>query len=67
LKGETAMAEYRCQECGATFDTQADREQHNRIEHSQYMCDECGDVLTSEDELDVHAHMEHPETQGQRR
>jgi hypothetical protein len=35
LKGEKTMAEYRCQECGATFDTQAEREQHNRMEHPE--------------------------------
>ncbi len=61
------MAEYKCQECGALFDTQAEREHHNRLVHSQYMCDECGEVMGSQDELDVHARMEHPERQGQKR
>ncbi len=61
------MAEYRCQECGATFATRAEREQHNRMEHSQYMCDHCGEVFESEDVLEAHGRVEHPEQQGQRR
>ncbi len=58
---------YTCQECGATFDTQAEREQHNRMVHSQYTCDECGEVFGSEEELQAHARMEHPEHQETRR
>ncbi len=57
------MAQYTCQECGATFDTQAEREQHNRVVHSQYACDECGEVLWSEEELQAHTRLEHPEQQ----
>ncbi len=58
------MAQYTCQECGATFNTQAEREQHNRMAHSQYRCDVCGEVFDSQEELEVHGRVEHPEHQG---
>jgi DNA-directed RNA polymerase subunit RPC12/RpoP len=61
------MVPFTCQECGATFDTQAEREEHNRTMHSQYRCDACGEVFGSEEELETHARMEHPERQGTRR
>jgi DNA-directed RNA polymerase subunit RPC12/RpoP len=55
---------YTCQDCGATFDSQAEREQHNRMAHSQYNCDECDEVFGSEEALESHSHVEHPERQG---
>ncbi len=58
------MAQYTCQECGATFNTQAEREQHNRMVHSQYRCDVCGEVFDSQEELEAHGRVEHPEHQG---
>jgi rubredoxin len=64
LKGERTMVPYTCQECGAVFDSEAEREQHNRVEHSQFRCDVCGEVFGSEDELEIHSRVEHPERQG---
>ncbi len=58
------MAQYTCQECGATFNSQAEREQHNRMVHSQYRCDVCGEVFDSQEELEAHGRVEHPEHQG---
>jgi DNA-directed RNA polymerase subunit RPC12/RpoP len=58
------MIPYTCQECGATFDSAAEREQHNRVEHSQYHCDDCEQVFGSEFELEDHGRVSHPERQG---
>jgi DNA-directed RNA polymerase subunit RPC12/RpoP len=56
--------QYRCEECGATFDSMEAREQHNRTAHSKYTCEECGQVFGSEAELESHNRMAHPEKQG---
>ena len=31
--------QYKCEECGETFDTEVELEQHNRKVHSRYTCD----------------------------
>ncbi len=59
-----AKNQFRCEECGAMFDTQAEREMHNRTAHSLYTCQECGQTFGSETELGSHNRMEHPERQG---
>lgn len=56
-----AQDEYRCQECGATFGTNAALEEHNRIFHSRYTCEVCGAVVTSERDLAQHNREMHPE------
>jgi DNA-directed RNA polymerase subunit RPC12/RpoP len=54
---------YRCEECGATFDSEAALEQHNRTIHSQYKCEACGQTFGSETELETHNRVAHPEQQ----
>jgi transposase-like protein len=63
LKGEAHMAQnqYKCEECGATFSSVAEREQHNRSIHSRFTCTACGDVFGSETELEAHNLEMHPE------
>lgn len=53
--------QYKCEACGATFNTEAELEQHNRTTHSQYKCEVCGEIFTSESELDAHNRSMHPE------
>lgn len=55
------QAEYRCEECGATFGTRSAFEEHNRIFHSRYTCEVCGAVLTSERDLAEHNRELHSE------
>ena len=64
-KGENLMAknEYKCEECGATFHSQADLERHNRTVHSRFTCDVCGETFRSENELETHNRIVHPEIQ----
>ena len=56
--------DFRCQECSAAFSTQAERELHNRVQHSQYSCDNCDEVFGSEADLQLHNYAEHPQPQG---
>lgn len=58
-----AQNQYRCGECGAMFNSEAEREQHNRKMHSRYTCDDCGQTFGSEAELEAHTRVEHPEHQ----
>jgi DNA-directed RNA polymerase subunit RPC12/RpoP len=58
-----AQNQYKCEECGATFNTEAEREQHNRSVHSRYSCEACGQILNSESELEAHNRQMHPEMQ----
>lgn len=58
--------QYQCEECGATFNTVAEREQHNRAVHSQYTCEACGERFSSESELESHNRELHPEMQRNR-
>ena len=56
-----AQNQYKCKECGATFNSEAELEQHNRSMHSQYKCEHCGQVFNSEAELEDHNRTMHPE------
>ena len=56
-----ALNQYKCQECGATFNSQAALEEHNRSMHSRFTCEACGQVFHSENELEVHNRVAHPE------
>ena len=58
---------YRCEECGATFHSGAELEQHNRTVHSRYTCDICGETFDSEKEFEAHNQITHPELQRTRR
>ena len=58
-----AQNQYKCEECGATFQSQADLERHNRTVHSQFRCDVCGETFDSENELETHNRITHPEIQ----
>ena len=53
--------QYKCEECGAMFNSAAEREQHNRTAHSRYTCEACGQMFNSEDELEAHNRQMHPE------
>lgn len=56
-----AQDQYRCEECGATFNSQTELEQHNRTMHSRYTCEACGQTFSSERELEEHNTQMHPE------
>ena len=56
-----AQNQYKCKECGATFNSEAELEAHNRTTHSQYKCEHCGQVFNSEAELEDHNRTMHPE------
>lgn len=58
-----AQDQYRCEDCGATFDSQAELETHDRTTHSRYVCEVCGAIVTSERELEDHNRDLHPEMQ----
>ena len=53
--------QYKCRECGQSFDSQLELEQHNRNVHSHYTCEECGQTFGSENELKEHMRRMHPE------
>lgn len=56
-----ALNQYKCEECGATFNSEAALEEHNRSMHSRYKCEACGQVFSSESELEAHNRVAHPE------
>ena len=56
-----AQDQYRCEECGATFNSQSMLEQHNRATHSRFTCEACGQTFSSERELEEHNTQMHPE------
>ena len=56
-----AQNQYKCEACGATFNSEAELETHNRTMHSQYKCEACGQVFNSESELEAHNRTAHPE------
>jgi DNA-directed RNA polymerase subunit RPC12/RpoP len=56
-----AQDQYRCEECGTTFDSREALEQHNRTMHSRYTCEACGQTFNSESELETHNRQAHPE------
>ena len=58
-----AQNQYKCEECGATFNSQAELEKHNRTMHSRYTCEACGQTFNSEADLDAHNRQMHPEMQ----
>jgi len=53
----------RCSECGASFNTSAELEYHNRTVHSRFICATCGQMFDSPDELDAHNREMHPDKQ----
>ena len=59
-----AQNQYKCEECGATFNSTAELEQHNRSMHSRFTCAACGDVFESETELEAHNREMHPEMES---
>ena len=61
-----AQNQYKCEECGATFNSQAELEQHNRTMHSRFTCEACGQTFNSEAELEAHNRQMHPEMQTPR-
>ena len=56
-----AQNQYKCEACGATFNSEAELEKHNRTAHSQYKCEVCGATFSSESELEIHNRSMHPE------
>jgi DNA-directed RNA polymerase subunit RPC12/RpoP len=56
-----AQNQYKCEACGATFNSEAELERHNRTAHSQYKCEACGATFSSESELEAHNRSMHPE------
>jgi DNA-directed RNA polymerase subunit RPC12/RpoP len=56
-----AQNQYKCEACGATFNTEAELERHNRTTHSQYKCEVCGATFSSKNELETHNRNQHPE------
>ena len=62
-----AQDQYKCEECGAMFNSKKELEQHNRTVHSRYTCEACGATFNSESELEAHNRQAHPEMQKTRR
>ena len=58
-----AQNQYKCEECGATFNSQAELETHNRTMHSRFTCEACGQTFNSQAELEDHNRKMHPEMQ----
>ncbi len=58
-----SQTQYRCGECGASFSSQQDLEEHNRTVHSRFTCDTCGESFGSKSELEAHNRVAHPEVQ----
>jgi DNA-directed RNA polymerase subunit RPC12/RpoP len=56
-----AQKQYKCDVCGATLDSQAKLEEHQRQMHPHYGCKICGETFSTESELEAHLRMEHPE------
>lgn len=54
---------YRCEECGEIFDSELEREQHNRKVHSRYTCQNCLETFNEEKEFEAHNVRMHPEPQ----
>ena len=68
LKGENHMTrdeadKYRCEECGAEFESQVEWEQHNRKIHSRYTCEHCQENFDAVDEFESHNFKMHPDIQ----
>lgn len=59
-----AQNQYKCEACGASFNSEAELETHNRTMHSQYKCEACGQMFNSQSELEAHNRTAHPERQG---
>ncbi|HSL30502.1 MAG TPA: C2H2-type zinc finger protein [Anaerolineales bacterium] len=55
--------EYRCEECGTTFDSGVEWERHNRQVHSRYTCETCHNTFSAEEEFASHNFKLHPELQ----
>ena len=55
--------QYKCEECGATFNSEEERERHNRMMHSRFTCEDCGQMFGSEADLESHNRVAHPERQ----
>ena len=53
--------QYKCEECGATFSSEAALEEHNRSMHSRYTCETCREIFNSENDLNIHNRVTHPE------
>lgn len=58
---------YRCEECGAEFESQVEWERHNRKIHSRYTCENCQEHFDAVDEFEAHNFKMHPELQKIRR
>jgi DNA-directed RNA polymerase subunit RPC12/RpoP len=61
-----AQNQYKCEACGATFNSEEALERHNRMLHSQHKCLFCGEAFTSETELEAHNRTMHPEREETR-
>lgn len=58
------LNQYKCEECGAIFNSEAALEDHNRSMHSRFKCEACGQTFNSESELEAHNRVAHPEQEG---
>ena len=59
--------EYRCEECGATFEDGLEWEIHNRKVHSRFTCETCHHTFSAQEEFASHSFKQHPELQKIRR
>jgi uncharacterized C2H2 Zn-finger protein len=58
---------FRCEACGAEFDTQEELDAHVRAEHGEhkehttggFRCEACGAEFDTQEELDAHVKAEH--------
>jgi transposase-like protein len=72
LKGEHPMAQdqadkYRCEECGATFESAVEWEHHNRRVHFRYTCEHCREHFDREVEYEEHNFKVHSELEKNQR
>jgi transposase-like protein len=55
--------EYKCEECGATFNNGVDWERHNRTVHLRFTCESCHETFNAAEEFESHNFKMHPELQ----
>ena len=53
--------QYKCETCGATFNTKDKLNEHHRTMHSQFRCEDCGQTFASEADLEMHIRSAHPQ------
>jgi transcription elongation factor Elf1 len=63
LKGDYQIMtnQFTCNECGLSFGSQQELDQHTSVVHSMYRCEFCGEYFNTETELQEHKQGLHPD------